>query len=160
MMKRALFLDRDGVINKEINYLYRKEDFVFIDGIFEICEFYQKMGFVLVVVTNQAGIAKGYYNEDDYNNLTEWMIAEFSKRAITISRVYHCPHFPEITGECLCRKPNPGMLLQAQVEFNIDLPNSILIGDKQSDFDAAINSGIKNYYHIEDIIKRLDNLPV
>ncbi|MEI7423635.1 MAG: D-glycero-beta-D-manno-heptose 1,7-bisphosphate 7-phosphatase [Prolixibacteraceae bacterium] len=158
--KRALFLDRDGVINKEINYLYRKEDFVFIDGIFEICEFYQRRGFVLIVITNQAGIAKGYYTEEDYNILTEWMIAEFSKRSIAINRVYHCPHFPEITGDCGCRKPNPGMLLQAQSEFNIDLPNSILIGDKQSDFDAAINSGIKNYYHIDNIIKRLDNLPV
>lgn len=159
-MNRALFLDRDGVINKEINYLYRKEDFIFIDGIFEICEFYQKRGFVLIVVTNQAGIAKGYYSEDDYFKLTEWMVAEFAKKGIAISKVYHCPHFPEITGECLCRKPNPGMLLKAQVEFNIDLPNSILIGDKQSDFDAAINSGISNYHHIDDIIKRLDNLPI
>ena len=88
------------------------------------------------------------------------MIAEFSKNGIAISKVYHCPHFPEITGECKCRKPNPGMLLQAQKEFNIDLPNSILIGDKQSDFDAAINSGISNYHHIDEIIKRLDDLPV
>ena len=159
-MKRALFLDRDGVINKEINYLYRKEDFIFIDGIFKICKFYQKLGFVLIVVTNQAGIAKGYYSENDYNKLTEWMIAEFSKKGVAIGKVYHCPHFPEITGECMCRKPNPGMLLQAKVEFNIDLPNSILIGDKQSDFDAASNAGINNYYHIDDIIKRLDNLPV
>ena len=159
-MNRALFLDRDGVINKEINYLYRKEDFIFIEGIFEICEFYQKRGFVLIVVTNQAGIAKGYYSEDDYFKLTEWMIAEFAKKGIAIDNVYHCPHFPEITGDCSCRKPNPGMLLQAQAAFNIDLPNSILIGDKQSDFEAAINSGISNYYHIDDIIKRLDDLPV
>lgn len=159
-MKRALFLDRDGVINKEINYLYRKEDFIFIDGILDICKFYQERGFVLIVITNQAGIAKGYYSEEDYKKLTDWMIAEFLRKGITISRVYHCPHFPEITGECNCRKPNPGMILQAKEEFGIDLQDSILIGDKQSDFDAAINSGIKNYYHIDDILKRIDHLPV
>lgn len=159
-MKRALFLDRDGVINKEINYLFRVEDFIFIDGIFEICKFYQEQGFLLIVVTNQAGIAKGYYSEADYKMLTDWMIAELFRNGIVISKVYHCPHFPDITGECLCRKPNPGMLLQAQKEFGIDLQNSILIGDKQSDFDAAVNAGIREYYHIDEILKRLDKLPV
>ena len=158
-MRRALFLDRDGVINKEINYLWRVEDFVFIEGIFEICEFYQKQGFVLIVITNQAGIAKGFYSEEDYQKLTEWMIAELHKKGVIISKVYHCPHFPEITGECLCRKPNPGMIFAAEKEFGLDLQNSILIGDKQSDFDAATNSGIRNYYHINDLLKRLDSLP-
>ena len=158
-MKRALFLDRDGVINKEINYLFRVEDFVFIDGIFEICDFYQKRGFTLIIVTNQAGIAKGMYTEQDYKILTEWMIAEFHRKVINIGKVYHCPHFPEITGECLCRKPNPGMILQAQKEFELDLQNSILIGDKQSDFDAAKNAGIGQYYHIDDLLLRLDHLP-
>ena len=158
-MRKALFLDRDGVINKEINYLWRVEDFVFIEGIFEICEFYQKQGFVLIVITNQAGIAKGFYSEDDYAKLTEWMIAELHNKGVTISKVYHCPHFPEITGECLCRKPNPGMIFAAEKEFGLDLQNSILIGDKQSDFDAATNSGIVNFYHIDDLLKRMDNLP-
>lgn len=159
-MNRALFLDRDGVINQEINYLFRIEDFVFIDGIFEICDFYQKRGFVLIVVTNQAGIAKGYYSESDYTKLTEWMTAEFSGKGITIGKVYHCPHHPDISGECLCRKPNPGMIFEAQKEFDIDLQNSILIGDKQSDCETATHAGIGHYYHIDDILKRLDDLPV
>lgn len=159
-MNKALFLDRDGVINKEIHYLFRIEDFVFIDGILEICDFYQKRGYVLIVVTNQAGIAKGFYSEDDYHKLTDWMLQKFSQKGITIGKVYHCPHFPEITGECMCRKPNPGMILQAQREFNLDLQNSILIGDKQSDLEAATNAGVGHYYHINDILKRLDNMPV
>lgn len=142
MKSKALFLDRDGVVNKEINYLYRIEDCVFIKGIFELCQYFQQKGYKIFIITNQAGIARGYYTEQDYNIFTDWMIQEFSKKGIVITKVYHCPHHPSITGECLCRKPNPMMIKLAEKEYNIDLQNSILIGDKISDIEAGKNAEI------------------
>ncbi len=147
-MKKALFLDRDGVINKEKNYLYKIEDFEFIDGVFEACRYFQNQGYLIIVITNQAGIARGKYTEKDYELLTEWMIKEFEKEGVYISKVYHCPHHPEFTGECKCRKPKPSMLLDAQRDFDIDLSQSILVGDKNSDIEAGINAGVGNNYLI------------
>ena len=109
MGKKALFLDRDGVINVEINYLFRKEDFIFRKGIFKLLLHYFKAGYLIFVVTNQAGIARGYYSEQEFSRLTEWMTEKFGKRGIHITKVYHCPHHPDFTGECSCRKPNPGI---------------------------------------------------
>lgn len=146
---KALFLDRDGVINKEINYLFKIEDFIFNRGIFKLCKEYQKKGYKLIVITNQAGIARGYYSEKDFNNLTNWMIDEFSKRKITIDKVYHCPHHPNFTGLCSCRKPEIGLIKKAQVEFNLNLSKSILIGDKMSDIQAGKNAGIGSNILIE-----------
>ena len=149
-MKKALFLDRDGVINVELHYLYKIEDFRFIDGIFELCKYYQNIGYLIIVVTNQSGIARSYYSESDFEKLTTWMVKEFVKNGITITKVYHCPHHPEISGECSCRKPEPGMFLQAQKEFDIDLENSILVGDKERDIEAAISAGIKESYLFDE----------
>ena len=149
MMSKALFLDRDGVINKEKNYLYKIENFEFIDGIFETCKYFQEKGYLIIIITNQAGIARGKYTEDDYQILTDWMIKEFEKKDIKISKVYHCPHHPDFSGECECRKPNPGMILQAEKDFDIDLSQSILVGDKNSDIEAGINAGIKMNYLVE-----------
>lgn len=149
MMNKALFLDRDGVINKEKNYLYKIEDFEFIDGVFETCKYFQEKGYLIIIITNQAGIARGKYTEDDYEILTNWMIKEFEKNDIQISKVYHCPHHPDFSGDCECRKPNPGMILQAQRDFDIDLSQSILVGDKNSDIEAGINAGIKMNYLVE-----------
>jgi D-glycero-D-manno-heptose 1,7-bisphosphate phosphatase len=151
-MNKALFLDRDGVINKEYNYVFRIEDFEFVPGIFELCENYQKKGYLIIVITNQAGIARGYYTEDSFNLLTNWMLGEFNKKGIKISKVYFCPHHPEITGECECRKPKPGMILKAAHDFDIDIENSILIGDKDSDILAGKNAGIKKLYNINEIL--------
>jgi D-glycero-D-manno-heptose 1,7-bisphosphate phosphatase len=148
-MKKALFLDRDGVINKEKNYLYKIEDFEFIDGVFETCKYFQDKGYLIIVITNQAGIARGKYSETDFNKLTKWMIKEFEKQNIEISKVYYCPHHPDFTGECECRKPKPKMILNAQQEFDIDLENSILVGDKNSDIEAGINAGIKNLFLVK-----------
>lgn len=145
-MNKALFLDRDGVINKEKNYLYKIEDFEFIDGVFETCRYFHQNGYMIIIITNQAGIARGKYTEDDYKLLTDWMLKEFEKENIQISKVYHCPHHPDFSGVCKCRKPNTGMILDAQKEFHIDLSNSILIGDKNSDIEAGINAKVgKNY---------------
>ncbi|HNW51873.1 MAG TPA: HAD family hydrolase [Prolixibacteraceae bacterium] len=159
-MNKGLFLDRDGVVNQEINYLHRIEDVVFIDGIFEICRFYQKNGFQLFIITNQAGIAKGYYKEEDFWSLTAWMNEEFKKKGIVITKVYHCPHHPNFTGDCNCRKPNPGMILKARQEFDLDLSRSILIGDKLSDIEAGQNAGIQDNFYIEELLKKINNLPL
>ena len=159
--KRALFLDRDGVINVEKNYLYKREDFEFIDGIFDLCSYFQNKGYAVVVVTNQSGICRGYYSEEDFRKLTEWMEAEFAKRGIEIAKTYHCPHHPEFTGSCSCRKPQPGMFLQAQNDLALDLHKSVMVGDKLSDIEAAQKAGLeecylydrKNIVHLRDIIK-------
>jgi D-glycero-D-manno-heptose 1,7-bisphosphate phosphatase len=145
-LKPALFLDRDGVINVEKDYLYKVEEFEFIDGIFELCRAYQQKGYLIVVVTNQSGIARGYYGEEEFAALSAWMVGAFAKEGISIAQVYHCPHHPDITGVCDCRKPEAGMLLQAGEELGIDLENSVLIGDKERDIDAAVNAGLKEHY--------------
>lgn len=149
-MQNALFLDRDGVINVEKDYLYKVEDFEFIDGIFSLCRHYISLGYIVVVVTNQSGIARGYYTENDFSVITNWMIEQFAKESIVISKVYHCPHHPIISGECSCRKPNCGMLLQAQKDFDIDLKNSIIIGDKERDIIAGINAGLRESYLFDE----------
>lgn len=156
-MKKALFLDRDGVVNVEKEYLYKIEDFEFIDGIFDLCQHYQQLGYMIFVVTNQSGIARKYYTERDFHLLTEWMVQEFEKRNITIDKVYHCPHHPQINKKCNCRKPEPGMILAAKEEFNLDLANSLMIGDKESDIQAALNAGIEHTYLFDETKKIINS---
>lgn len=143
---RALFLDRDGVINKEKNYVHKIDDFEFIEGIFDLCKFYQKNGFIIIVITNQSGIARGYYDEKDFAVLTDWMIEQFKNQGIDIAKVYHCPHHPDFTGACSCRKPDIGLILEAKEEFDLNLHDSVLVGDKISDIDAAKKAGINKAY--------------
>lgn len=144
--KKALFLDRDGVVNVEKNYLHKIDEFEFIEGIFDLCKYYQELGFLIFVITNQSGISRGYYNEDDFAVLSTWMIKEFKKNGIEIKEVYHCPHHPDHSGECSCRKPLPGMLFQAQEEYDVDLKNSVLVGDKERDIEAGLNAGLNETY--------------
>ncbi|MEL7224791.1 MAG: D-glycero-beta-D-manno-heptose 1,7-bisphosphate 7-phosphatase [Cyanobacteria bacterium P01_D01_bin.36] len=146
-MKPALFLDRDGVINREVNYLHKIEDFEFIDGVFESCQFFQKQGYELIVVTNQAGIGRGYYTEADFQTLTDWMSQQFASRNVHIAQTYFSPYHPTHgVGHYGCdhpdRKPNPGMLLRAQQDWKIDLAKSIMVGDKESDISAGLNAGV------------------
>lgn len=154
-MKPALFLDRDGVINVEKNYVHRIEDFEFVDGIFELCKIAQDMGYAIVVVTNQAGIGRGYYTEDEFRNLTDWMLAQFMERDISIAGVYHCPYHPtegigEYRRESYDRKPSPGMLLRAQQDLGLDIENSVLVGDKVSDLQAGRAAGIPHLFFLSD----------
>ena len=146
MSRPALFLDRDGVINIEKNYLHKVEDFEFIDGIFALCKKYQALGYLIVVVTNQSGIARGYYSEEEFSLLTRWMVDVFNREGIAISDVYHCPHHPDISGVCNCRKPEPGMLLEAAKKHNIDLKHSLLVGDSERDITAAYQAGVEETY--------------
>ncbi|OHE03712.1 MAG: D,D-heptose 1,7-bisphosphate phosphatase [Sulfurimonas sp. RIFOXYD12_FULL_33_39] len=155
-MNKALFLDRDGVVNVEINYLHKIEDFEFINGIINLCKYYQNNGYIIIIVTNQSGIDRGYYDECDFNILTSWMINEFAKYNVNIKKVYFCPHHPDISGTCSCRKPESGMFLEAAKEFDIDFKNSILIGDKESDIEAAIKAGVSKTYLFDEknIVKK------
>jgi D-glycero-D-manno-heptose 1,7-bisphosphate phosphatase len=146
-MKPALFLDRDGVINVDREYVHRVEDFEFLPGIFELCRAFQDAGFLLVVITNQAGIGRGYYSEADFARLTRWMCRRFENEDIRIARVYHCPYHPEFgVGEyrrdSLDRKPAPGMILRARDDLGIDLARSVLLGDKETDIIAGRAAGV------------------
>lgn len=148
--RRALFLDRDGTINVEKNYVSRIEDFEFRDGIFNLVKAYYDSGYYIFVVTNQSGIARGYYTEEDFSRLTRWMVKCFKEKEILITRVYHCPHHPDITGGCGCRKPQPGMLQEAILEFGLDPAECVMIGDQESDVGAGRNAGIGRIVRINE----------
>ena len=144
---RAAFLDRDGVINVDRGYVWRREDFEFVPGALEGARRLHDAGNLLVVVSNQSGIARGLYSEADFAELTSWMKQEFSAAGAPLAGVYYCPHHPtEASGiyrrECSCRKPGPGMLLTAASELGIDLASSIMFGDKTSDLESARSAGV------------------
>ena len=144
---KALFLDRDGVINIDHGHVFEKEKFDFIDGIFDLCKRAQDLGYLLIVVTNQGGIAKGFYSEEEFLELMKWMESEFEKREIKITKTFYCPCHPEGKIEkyrqnSFDRKPSPGMLLKAIEEFNIDPKKSLMLGDNETDMRAAEASRI------------------
>ena len=142
MKKRALFLDRDGIINVDHGYVYKIDDFEFTEGIFDLVKLFTDARYMIFIITNQSGIGRGYYSENDFSTLTEWMIKEFKNKNITIQEVYRCPHSPE--EKCHCRKPEIGMIEEAISAFSVDLSESWMIGDKQSDMDLALNAGIEH----------------
>ena len=142
MAIKTIFLDRDGVVNKEINYLHKINDFEFIDGIFSACHYFETLGYKIIIITNQSGISRGYYNELDYQALTNWMLSQFEINRVKILDIFHCPHNPK--EKCECRKPKPGMFLKALKKHNIDMENSWMIGDKEVDITAANSAGIIN----------------
>lgn len=137
---KALFLDRDGVINHDYGHVNNTSEFDFIDGIFEVCNYFLKLDFIIIVVTNQAGIGKRFYTLEQFQSLNKWMIKQFEEKGIVITKTYYCPHIPE--DNCNCRKPKPGMILEAIAEFNLDLSKSILIGDRITDIEAGKAAGI------------------
>lgn len=139
---KAVFLDRDGVINIDHGYVHEINNFDFIPGVFEACDRFKKLGYKIFVVTNQAGIARGYYSEAQFSSLSAWMVNEFQLKGVSIEKVYHCPHHPKYSGMCKCRKPEPGMIFTAKSEFQIDLSESIMVGDKVSDIQAAKAAGV------------------
>ncbi len=151
MPQPALFLDRDGVINHEIGYLYDPADVRFIDGIVPLCRLAQTLGYALVVVTNQSGIARGLYSEAQFQTLMRFIRAELQVQGVSLDAVYHCPYHPthglgEYRREHEDRKPSPGMLLRASRDHALDLTQSILIGDRCSDIAAANAAGLRQAF--------------
>jgi len=143
----AAFLDRDGVINIDHGYVWRIEDFAFVPGVREAAAELARLGFAVVVITNQAGIARGMYTEADFVRLTRWMRERFAEAGVALAGVYHCPHHPtEGIGawrvRCDCRKPAPGMLLAAARDLALDLQGSVIFGDKCDDMRAGRAAGV------------------
>ncbi|MCH2034040.1 MAG: D-glycero-beta-D-manno-heptose 1,7-bisphosphate 7-phosphatase [Tenacibaculum sp.] len=151
---KVIFLDRDGVINEDSGYVHKKEDFVFIQGIFDSCRSLISKGFELIIITNQSGIGRGYYTVEDFLILNDWMLNEFEKANVNICDVFFCPHTPQ--DNCNCRKPKTGMLDKADLKYNIDKSNSWVIGDKETDIEAGINFGINNTI----LINRNENIQI
>ena len=145
--EKALFLDRDGVINVDVGYVWRPEDFIFQDGVFDACRQARTLGYHLVVVTNQAGIGRGLFSEEQFQHLTEWMCARFADQNVEIARVFHAPTHPEegigiYRRESIDRKPGPGMLFKARDALGLDMAVSALVGDRETDIEAAISAGV------------------
>jgi len=135
--KKAIFLDRDGVINKEVSYLSNPDDFEFIDGSVEALRILKQKHFLLIVITNQAGIARGFFTEETLKLIHNKMIRILKQNKVELNDIYYCPHHPEFTGPCDCRKPNPGMILKAKLKYNIDLSNSYMVGDTLNDIETG-----------------------
>lgn len=146
-MKRAVFLDRDGTINVEKEYLYKVEDFEFIPGAPEAIRSLNQAGIMVIVVTNQSGVARGYYSEDDVESLHRYISLELERSGAHVDLWLYCPHHPDGRGSyslpCNCRKPLPGMLHEAAARHDIDLENSAMIGDKRADIDAGRAAGCR-----------------
>ena len=146
----ALFLDRDGVINVDHSYVFRREDFEWVDGAQAVIRRFNDMGWWVFVVTNQSGIARGYYTEEQMQALHDWMSAELGATGAHIDRIYHCPFhedgtIPRYTRDSYDRKPRPGMLIRAMTDFPVIKERSLLIGDKQADLEAARAAGVRGF---------------
>jgi len=146
----AVFFDRDGVLNIDSGYTYRQQDFQWIPGAIETIKYFNEHDYLVFVVTNQSGIARGYYTEQDMYALHQFMNEQLSKQGAHIDAFYHCPHYPDAQDEqyrknCTCRKPAPGMIEQAFGEWDIKKEQSFLIGDKPSDIQAAETSNMTGY---------------
>lgn len=145
--RRGAFLDRDGVVNVDLGYVARVEEFHFVPGVLQAARELARRGWALVVITNQSGIARGMYTVEDFHRLTRWMRERFTEADAPLAGVYFCPHHPtEGVGayrvQCTCRKPAPGMLLAAAHELGLDLSRSVLFGDRRSDLQAALAAGV------------------
>ena len=155
--RRAVFLDRDGVLNQDRGYVSRPEDFEWMPGVMHALRALQRAGWALVVTTNQSGIARGLFGPAEYENLTAWMHSELARHGIPLDGVYHCPHLPDAPlaawcRQCDCRKPAPGMLRRAARDLKLDLPACVMVGDKPSDIRAGRAAGVAACIRIADAI--------
>ncbi|OOF44114.1 D-glycero-beta-D-manno-heptose-1,7-bisphosphate 7-phosphatase [Rodentibacter trehalosifermentans] len=146
-MNKAIFLDRDGTLNIDYGYVHEIDHFKFIEGAIEALQELKTMGYLLVLVTNQSGIARGYFSEKQFLQLTEWMDWSLAEQGVDFDGIYYCPHHPSGEGEykenCDCRKPKSGMLLQAIKELKIDPARSVMVGDKTDDLRAGMGAKVK-----------------
>lgn len=141
-MMKAVFLDRDGVINVERGYTHQLSDFIILPDLIEVLQLLQQKGYLLVVVSNQSGIAKGLYKQEEVEVLHTFMVDEFAKNGILLSEIYYCVHHPDI-GKCICRKPDSLFVEKALARFDIDAKQSYFIGDKERDTEAAEKAGVR-----------------
>lgn len=146
-VNKAIFIDRDGVINLDHGYVHDIDNFQFIDGVFSACKKLKELGYKLVIVTNQSGIARGYFSEETFQQLTEWMDWNFVDNGVELDGIYYCPHhntagLGDYLIDCDCRKPKSGMFISAAKFLKIDLSKSVMIGDSLSDMQAAESAGI------------------
>ena len=157
----ALFLDRDGVVNVNHGYVHTPDKFDFIPGIFDLVRKANELGLLVVIVTNQSGIGRGYYSENTFLKLTDWMLAEFEQQGALITDVLYCPHHPNEANEpykveCECRKPNKGLAIEAANKHNIDLTKSIMVGDKPIDVEFALKASMKHAYYFKNELETKD----
>ena len=162
-MQKAVFLDRDGTINVDKDYLFKIEEFEFLQGAVQALKRLCDEGFLLFVVTNQSGIARGFFGEAEYRRLTDWMLSELEGRGVHISAVYFCPHLADAKIEkyrvdCECRKPKLGMFMRAVREFDIDLSKSFAVGDKERDVEIAKTTDIRGIQIYSDSESKSGNL--
>ena len=140
---KAVFLDRDGVLNKELgDYVCRLEDLIVLDN-FEALKTLQDKGYLLIVATNQGGLAKGWYTEETLAKMPQHIRDVYHEHGVEITDFFYCPHHPDFTGDCDCRKPKPGLLLQGIAKYNIDPALSYFIGDRERDVEAGTAAGVK-----------------
>lgn len=149
MKNKALFLDRDGIVNEDHGFVSRVEEVVFQKGVLELGRFFTARGWKIIIVSNQSGIARGYFSGEDVRKIHEFINEKFSFHRIRITDFYFCPHYPPVNGPCRCRKPEPGMILEAAEKHSIDLAGSIMVGDKDSDMQAAAAAGIGRRYFLQ-----------
>lgn len=151
MKNKALFLDRDGTINVDYGYVYQSEKFELIDGIIDLCKTAQEKGYLIIVITNQSGVARGYYTDADFQKLNQHMIDIFATKGVKITDVFYCP---ELAGPR--RKPECGMFIEAMEKYNIDMANSVSIGDKDRDIEAGRKAGVgKNFQFTGNNFKQI-----
>ena len=151
----AVFMDRDGVLNEDLGYVSRPEDFHWLPGAVQALRWLRRAGWRLVIVTNQGGIARGLYGPAEYDNVTSWMQSELAKQDVRFDGIYHCPHLHDAPlaawrRQCACRKPLPGMLLRAARELGLDLASSVMVGDKPSDIAAGRAAGLAACIRVAD----------
>lgn len=146
-MNKAIFLDRDGTINVDYGYVYKIDDFTFIEGVIEACRELKQLGYLLVIITNQSGIGRGMYSEQQFLQLSEWLDWNFIDKGVELDGIYYCPHYKDgiepYNIECNCRKPKIGLIEEATKELNIDLSQSIIVGDSLADIKAGKNAKLK-----------------
>ena len=142
-MIQAIFFDRDGVLNEEVGYLWQVEKFKWIDGARETIKFCNERGLLAIVVTNQSGIARGLYTAREVDRLHDFMQNSLSEVGAHIDGFYYCPHHPDFSGKCDCRKPKPGLILRACEDFNINPAQAIMFGDTERDIEAAKAAGLR-----------------